>query len=456
MRGLAANLRAGMRAALFLPVGEQSLAASPSAMLALLVSAFFASLAADFLRVGWAGEWTLEGLPGALFPLALDVVAAALLAAFSGNAHKLGLAMTLLLAVGVVVGGLAWVCGRGLAMAGMPHGAFDFPGTAPLWTALASAKAMARWLDAQGGRRVAVYASLVLLTALPLAAVQPDASLWSELGEREGAAYDKKYDALTGEDAFYLQPRLLERALAEVRKQRPGQAELFFVGLAGDAEQAVFLKEVRAVGAIMAGRFGTAGHAVTLANNYHAAMDYPLASVTGLRRALRRVGEIMDKEDDILFLFITSHGSRDHNILLDFWPLRFNPLNPQVLRGILDESAIKWRVVVVSACYSGGFVESLRGENTIVITAAAADRSSFGCADENDWTYFGKAFFDEALRHEDDLGLAFGDARAVIARREREENVDTASEPMIAAGPAMVLKWRSFVEGRAQALRLPP
>jgi len=199
---------------------------------------------------------------------------------------------------------------------------------------------------------------------------------------------------------------------------------------------------------VMGERFGTAGHAISLVNNYHAALAYPLASVTGLRQTLRRVGDIMDKDGDILFLFITSHGSQDHSILLDFWPVRFNPLNPQVLRQILDESRIKWRVVVVSACYSGGFIEPLRDANTIVIIAAAPDRTSFGCGDANDWTYFGKAFFDEALRHENDLSVAFEQARRAIAWREEEEQVEVESEPMIALGAAMNRKWRSFVEER--------
>jgi hypothetical protein len=198
----------------------------------------------------------------------------------------------------------------------------------------------------------------------------------------------------------------------------------------------------------MAEQFGTVGHAVTLVNNYHSAMEYPLASVTSLRETLRRMSGLMDKDDDILFLFITSHGLQDHSILLDFWPLQFNPLNPQVLRQVLDESAIKWRVVVVSACYSGGFIDSVRDENTIVITASAPDRSSFGCGDEEDWTYFGRAFFDEALRHENDLTAAFEEARRIVALREAEEKVDVASEPMIAAGSAMNGKWRAFVRER--------
>jgi hypothetical protein len=447
MKGFLANLLAGIRMAFFLPVGGDSFATAPRNWLVLLLLGILVPLAADFFRLGWAGEWTADSLPGAMFPIGLTIVATALVAECIGKPHKLEMCLTVLLAASLAVDGLAWLIVKLLERADLTGEMLEFSLLGPLWKTLASAKALAHALDAQGWRRAVLYFGLASLLALPLATVQPGTSLWSAAKEGDDLAYDKKYDALTSEEAFYLQPSLLERALADLRKQRSGQTELFFVGLAGDAEQEVFLKEVRAVEAIMSGRFGTAGHAVTLVNNYQAATDYPLASVTGLRRTLGRVGEIMDKNDDILFLFITSHGSRDHSILLDFWPLRFNPLNPNVLRKILDESGIKWRVVVVSACYSGGFIEALRDDKTIVITAAAPDRSSFGCSDENDWTYFGKAFFDEALRHESDLETAFGVARHIIARREQEEQISTVSDPRIAAGKAMNAKWRLFAAG---------
>lgn len=102
-------------------------------------------------------------------------------------------------------------------------------------------------------------------------------------------------------------------------------------------------------------------------------------------------------------------------------------------------------MVVISACYSGGVIQPLQSDYTIVITASAADKSSFGCGDLNDWTYFGKAFFDESLRHENDLEAAFDQASHPIARREEQENVDAASEPKIFIGPAMNAKCRSFV-----------
>jgi len=72
-------------------------------------------------------------------------------------------------------------------------------------------------------------------------------------------------------------------------------------------------------------------------------------------------------------------------------------LSAQRLGELLRDSGIRWKVVLISACYSGGFIDPLADERTLVITASRADRTSFGCADTNELTDFGRAYFKEAL-----------------------------------------------------------
>jgi hypothetical protein len=196
------------------------------------------------------------------------------------------------------------------------------------------------------------------------------------------------------------------------------------------------MKEVEAVSRLFRERFGAAGKIVELVNNRNSAARLPIATLTSLRASLKRVAEVMDKNEDILFLFLTSHGSKTHRLSLDFWPLRLHELYPAKLRALLDESGIKNRVVVVSACYSGGFIDGLRNENTLVISAAAADKNSFGCSDEADWTYFGKAYFDEALRKTYSFVEALELAKSAISEREKEQGFEP-SEPQMALGEAI-------------------
>ena len=106
------------------------------------------------------------------------------------------------------------------------------------------------------------------------------------------------------------------------------------------------------------------------------------------------------------------------------------------LRKLLDESGIKHRVVVVSSCYSGGFINALKNDDTLVISASAPDKNSFGCDNENDWTYFGNAYFNEALRNTFSFIKAFDIAKPVIAAREKKEDFEP-SNPQMALGAAI-------------------
>jgi hypothetical protein len=111
-------------------------------------------------------------------------------------------------------------------------------------------------------------------------------------------------------------------------------------------------------------------------------------------------------------------------------------LTPQSLKVALDRSGIRNRVVVLSACHSGSFVPTLADPTTLVITAAHAERTSFGCDDSREWTYFGDAFFNRALRKERSFERAFLQARRTISLWEKREGLES-SLPQIAGGEAL-------------------
>ena len=101
----------------------------------------------------------------------------------------------------------------------------------------------------------------------------------------------------------------------------------------------------------------------------------------------------MNPEEDILALFVTSHGSAQgvalslggsHRNVLDE-----QTLSPTELREALDASGILWRVLIISACQSGVFVTPLQNDNTLIVTAASTDRLSFGCGNGVEFTEFG-------------------------------------------------------------------
>lgn len=84
----------------------------------------------------------------------------------------------------------------------------------------------------------------------------------------------------------------------------------------------------------------------------------------------------------------------------------------------------------------GAFIEELSSPTTVVITASAADKASFGCSHDADLTYFGRAFFAESMRSEDSFDKAFVLAARRIAEREALKGLPPA-EPQMFVGPLM-------------------
>jgi hypothetical protein len=154
----------------------------------------------------------------------------------------------------------------------------------------------------------------------------------------------------------------------------------------------------------------------------------------------------MDLDEDVLVLMITSHGSREEGVAVTNGDLPLESLEPAVLARALQDSGIKWRVVIVSACYAGIFVEPLKNPYTLIITAADARHSSFGCDDEGDLTWFGEAFLQDSLPHAPSLEAAFSNTRALIRERESEEGL-RHSRPQIYVGKLISTKLGSVESG---------
>jgi hypothetical protein len=190
--------------------------------------------------------------------------------------------------------------------------------------------------------------------------------------------------------------------------------------------QSVFESEAKGAAGIVAQRLGA--HSVIVRANTKTRADVTVASIGD---ALRAAGERMDRESDVMFLILTSHGSQDGVAVQA--GRRVETLSPADLAGMLNRTGVRHRVVIISACYSGVFLGPLASDDTLVITAADSDHSSFGCRDKVKWTYFGDAFFNAALRQAADLRSAFATARTLVSTREMRYGL-TPSNPQIAGG----------------------
>ena len=235
------------------------------------------------------------------------------------------------------------------------------------------------------------------------------------------------------ESVYYRQPALVDRQLDVLAPEDPAAVDLYLVGFGAYAAQDVFMREVDHVRRIFEDDFGLSRHAVSLVNNPSTVWELPLANRHNLATVFDRIGVIMNLDQDILVLFVTSHGNEDASVAVEFDPLAPNDIYAGDIRSALDAAGIQWRIIVVSACFSGGFIDELQSPSTLVITAAAQDRSSFGCSHENEWTYFGRAYFADALIETRNFIDAFERARAAVTEREDDEGKDP-SEPQIWVG----------------------
>jgi hypothetical protein len=282
----------------------------------------------------------------------------------------------------------------------------------------------------QGGFEHGVYQGQGTLTyAKPLADGRThDIGVW-----RYGMLPDEneqRQARINVETALYNQRRLLDEALASLAPRYPGRINLYLLAVAGDGSQEVFRREVEFVRNQFAETFGTQGHSLVLINSRNTVDSAPMATVTSIREALHAIAARMDKEQDILFLFLSSHGSKEHELALNQNRMDLRGLPATELAQLLRDAGIRWKAIVVSACYSGGFIDPIKDDHTLVIAAARHDRRSFGCSDENDFTYFGRAYFQQALPQSASFQEAFVKAERLVRERELDDQTESKrSEP---------------------------
>ncbi len=248
------------------------------------------------------------------------------------------------------------------------------------------------------------------------------------------------------EQALLNQGGLLEKELAKVPASTAA-IELYSLTLAGDGNQSVFLREADYVSEMLKTRFGATGQ-ITLVNHRDHLADRAMATRENLARSARRLAERSGPED-LVFIYLTSHGSHEHELVLDQPRLQLADLPADELAAALAPLKERDKVIVISACYSGGYIEPLKDERTLIMTASRADRVSFGCSEEADFTYFGDALFAQALNQTDDLQQAFELARAHVAQREQAEDFD-ASEPQIWAPKGVLAHWQKLRQQQAR------
>jgi len=294
----------------------------------------------------------------------------------------------------------------------------------------------------RAGTRLGPRLAMLLLVAASLACQSwlnrgmhwyPSRAAEAEDGEDEAPRFK-----LT-QELVEQQSQLLQERLQSLAPQRKGTIDVYALSFAPNADEMVFRRESAMVMGVLDQRFGSAGRSLQLVNHREDPAPLPWATPLNLQRAIQRMASLMDRDEDVLFIHLTSHGARDGQLATSFWPLEVPWLTPQQLKAWLDAAGVRHRVISVSACFSGSWIAPLADADTLVMTAADSEHTSYGCGRRSELTFFGRAMYDEALRSSTrSFEAAHAAARTVIAQREKEAGKDDGySNPQIAMGDRM-------------------
>ena len=248
------------------------------------------------------------------------------------------------------------------------------------------------------------------------------------------------------------QQRLLAIGLAGLAPQRAGTVDAYVVTIALDSDL-VFAREAREAGRVLARRYDADGRTLTLAGPDGARDDLPRGSIESLLVSIAHIAEMMDTNEDVLVLYTTSHGNK-LGLAYHYGDSGYGVLSPARLKAALDELGIARRILIISACYSGVFVPALASADTAILTAAASERNSFGCEPQNDWTFYGDALINRALRQPVPLEEAARMTNRTIAEWETRARL-LASLPQSAFG-AKVSQWLPALEARMPQVATAP
>jgi Peptidase C13 family len=258
----------------------------------------------------------------------------------------------------------------------------------------------------------------------------------ADLWQADGVESDpKRYAQAMTEDTFTLQSQMFEGMLDNFEPERPNEEDIYFLGVSGEAGNPLYLNEAERALEAMRDVYGTDGRAGILANNASNNARYPFATHSNIEATLNHIAELIDVEDDILFLFLSSRGTQSPSLVLSQPGLILADIDPKGLKKALDDAQIKWRIIVISACYSGGFIPSLADSKTLIITSSDGTDKGLGCAPNKNETWFSKIFFEEGLKKSLGITTAFHATYEILKKQQGADQY--SGLPQMALGEEM-------------------
>lgn len=217
-------------------------------------------------------------------------------------------------------------------------------------------------------------------------------------------------------------PALLQKQVSQL--QAASRPAVYLISVAAWSEPELFSNEMNAVKDYFANRYGTAERTILFSNARSDEATLPQVDKVQLQAAIQGIAAKMDKEQDILALYMVSHGVQNGDLKVKYPSSNsLNTIDARWLKTELDLAGIKWRMVFVSSCFSGVFADVLANDNSLIVTAADANNPSLGCSDRFKYTVFGKALIVDnfyTIADREDWSTQFERAKLQIEEQEIE------------------------------------
>jgi len=211
-----------------------------------------------------------------------------------------------------------------------------------------------------------------------------------------------------------------QRDAAQDGAAQGGAAQMRAVLVAGDGSLRVFDNGVAGMAAWLRDAGGIASDQITRLSASPTVIRRQGIGSASWHHVMRAIEALKPAPGQACFVFVTSHGIRSEGVALSYDD---RVLRPAALdRALATGCGSAPTVAIISACYSGGFARPpMTRAHRIVLTAARADRASFGCGADETYT-----FFDQCLLDSLDRGPRWRDVfeatRSCVERREARDD----------------------------------
>lgn len=415
LTALVRNLAAGARLALFRRVDRTAFRFDLVQWVLIVVVSAMLDVALDGVRAGPDASWSPLGVNGELFALGLLMLTSAIIAVLCRDAS-----IFMALPIAALAGFPLLQIVHALPAAAR----FDLP---PAWSTAFDVATLA-WMvavciravhvvsESPARHRAARAALGGVLLSLPLwfAPLAGPFEGWWSSGDDDGTSDAETNSA--SEPVMAVQSYLLDDALDNLEDERSGVTDLYFVGFAPDARQDGFRQELDMAQRVMDERFDTRGRSITLLNHRDTVTEIPFATLTNLRRVLQEIGDAIDPDEDVVMLYLTAAPDAENGLAAVNPPLDLVPVTPESVKQLLDSAGIRFRVIVVSTCAAGAWIDALRDEDSAVLASSPGQARSPGCAGAAQPSPFSEALFRRALRSADSIPSAFAEVVRELAQ----------------------------------------